>query len=581
MNKKYESLFVIGIIFIFFISSVSISSINISANMIYTKYTDNSFNGYILYTPEYSKMTYLINNNEEIVQMWKSDYIQGLAVYLLDNGDILRSDLPFTSPTFWGGGITGRVEKFGWNGSLLWEFEYSNEEHCLHHDIEILPNGNILMIAWEYKTAFEAIESGKNPSYLMFNYLWPDSIIEVEPTEPVGGNIVWEWHVWDHLIQDFDPTKNNFGNVSEHPELIDINYPQIPVPGDWNHINSIDYNKEFDQILLSIRGFSEIWVIDHSTTSEEAEGHSGGRYGRGGDLLYRWGNPRVYYAGNKSDQKLFDQHDARWIVQNYPGEGNILVFSNGNTRPEMKYSSVDEIEPPVDSNGFYFLESSSSYGPEEQNWMYTAKNPPDFFASHLSGAQRLLNGNTLICNGPSGTFFEVTPEKEIIWQYVNPFPNLVTNDVFTIQHYPPGNPSIGANLDCEGSLNWIDVKTGETAYGNFQVQNIGDSGSFLNWEIEFFPNWGTWSFDPGSGVNLSPEDGSVAVQVSVVAPDKKNEEFIGSLRIKNRENSTDWEIIPVYLKTLKNRAVDSNSMFLRFLEGFPLLHKILIFYLLK
>jgi len=581
MNKQYKSFIVIGMIFFFFLSSVSLSSIKISANMMYSQLTDNSFNGYILYTPEYSTMTYLINNNKEILHSWKSNYIQGLAVHLLENGDILRSDLPYTSPTFWGGGIAGRVEKFSWNGSLLWEFEYSNEEHCLHHDIEILPNGNVLMIAWEYKTSFEAIEAGRNPSYLMFNYLWPDYIIEVEPIEPVGGNIVWEWHVWDHLIQDFDPTKINFGNVSEHPELIDINYPKIPVPGDWNHINSVDYNKEFDQILLSARGFSEIWVIDHSTTTEEAAGHSGGRYGKGGDLLYRWGNPRVYYAGNKSDQKLFDQHDARWIEPNYPGDGNILVFSNGRTRLGEKYSSVDEIEPPVDSNGFYYLEPGSSFGPEVQIWIYTAENPSDLFASHLSGAQRLYNGNTLICNGPAGTFFEVTPEKEIIWQFVNPFPNLITNDVFTIQHYLPGNPSIGANLDCEGSLNWIDIKAGETVYGNFQLLNIGDHGSFLNWEIEFYPNWGTWSFDPDIGTNLTPENSPITVQVSVVAPDKKDEEFTGCLRIKNCDNSTDWELIPVYLKTLKNRAFNTNSLFLCFLDRAPLLQKIIKFYFTK
>jgi len=577
MFRNSKSILTIGVLCLFLISSISIQSINISANVISSKTTNEIFNGYILYTPEYSKMTYLINNSKEIVQMWKSDYIQGMGLYLLDNGDIIRSDLPFTSPTFWGGGITGRVEKFSWNGTLLWEFEYSNEEYCLHHDIEVLPNGNILMIAWEYKTRDEAIEAGRNPDYFMFDYLWPDHIIEVEPTEPKGGNIVWEWHVWDHVIQDFDTSKDNYGIVSEHPELININYPEIPVPGDWNHINSIDYNKEFDQILLSARGMSEIWVIDHSTTKEEAEGHSGGRYGRGGDLLYRWGNPRVYHTGNKTDQKLFDQHDARWIENNYPGEGNILVFCNGNTRPAPKYSSVDEIEPPIDSNGFYYLEPGLSYGPEEQIWMYTAENPPDFFASHISGTQRLYNGNTMICNGPTGEIFVVTPEKEIIWEYENPFPNLVTNDVFTIQHYPPGNPKIGANLECEGSLNWIGIKAGDTAYDSYKVRNIGKSGSNLNWEIEFIPNWGTWSFEPISGENLTPEEGNITIQVSVVAPNKKNEEFIGSIRIKNSDNSTDWEIIPVYLKTLRNRAT-SFSHFLNLLDRIPILKKIFDLY---
>jgi hypothetical protein len=574
MIKKYRSLFIIFVIFIFLISSISNYSHNISAYKINSKHENDDFDGYILYTPEYSKMTYLIDSNKEIMHSWESDYIQGLAAYLLENGDMIRSDLPYTSPTFWGGGVSGRVEKFSWNGILLWEFEYSNENYCLHHDIEILPNGNILMIAWEYKTKDEAINAGRNPDYFMFDYLWPDHIIEVEPIGQSGGNIVWEWHVWDHLIQDFDDTKDNFGNVSEHSELINVNYPEIPVPGDWNHINSIDYNEKFDQILISARGMSEIWVIDHSTTTEEASGHSGGRFGKGGDLLYRWGNPVVYKAGNKTDQMLFDQHDARFIENNYPGEGNILVFSNGRTRPDEKYSSVDEIKPPIDNNGSYLLEEGKPYGPEKQIWMYTAENPTDFYATHLSGAQRMIDGNTLICNGPAGHFFIVNPEKEIIWEYENQFPKPVTSDVFTVRHYPLGNPKIGANLNCEGYLSWDSVKAGDSLHGDFKLENIGESGSNLNWEIEFSPNWGNWSFEPISGKNLTPEDGKITVQVSVVAPGNKNEEFSGSIRILNSENSSDWELIPVYLKTKRNRAISSNHIFMRILFRFPLFKKI-------
>jgi hypothetical protein len=400
------------------------------------------YNGYTLYPIESSTKTYLINNSGEIVHSWNSNFIQGLAAILMENGNLLRCDLPRLNPTFFGGGITGRVEIFDWNSTLLWHFEYSNNKHCLHHGAEILPNGNILLIAWEYKTFEEAVSAGRNPELLFNNEIWPDHVIEIEPTGSSGGNIVWEWHVWDHLIQDFDASKDNYGTVKDHPELIDVNFVEAILYGDWNHINSVDYNEELDQILLSVRNFNEIWVIDHSTTTEEAAGHTGGNYGKGGDLLYRWGNPQSYKRGNETEQKLFRQHDAQWIDTDLPGEGNILIFNNGGFRPEGQYSSVDEIVPPIDENGNYIIESGQSWGPEELIWSYFAENPTDFYSSYLSSAQRLPNGNTLICDGPHGIFFEVNLEKEIVWEYINLLPDPLFNEVNSIYRYSPDYPGL-------------------------------------------------------------------------------------------------------------------------------------------
>lgn len=402
---------------------------------------NKSFEGYTLFAPQTSKTTYLINNSGEVLYTWDSEYQIAKSVYLLENGNILRGCFPGPNPVFWGGGIGGRVEEFDVNGTVVWEFEYSTDRYCLHHDVEPLPNGNILMSAWEYKSADEAITAGRDPKKLPAGQIWPDHIIEIEPTNSSGGNIVWEWHVWDHLIQDYDPTKDNYGVVGDHPELLDINFGG-QISGDWNHINSIDYNEEFDQIILSPAAHSEIWIIDHSTTTEEAAGHTGGNSGKGGDLLYRWGNPQSYRSGNSGNRKLYFQHDAQWIESGCPGERNILIFNNGLGRPDGRYSSVEEIVPPVDSNGNYSYTPGNPFGPDEPIWIYTAENPPDFYASVISGNQRFPNGNTLICNGPSGIFFEVTPENEIIWEYVNPFPNPSINRVFKARRYPPNHPGI-------------------------------------------------------------------------------------------------------------------------------------------
>jgi len=452
MKKIIISIIILGLLSL---SSIGINAYKIGSDIPeeawYPIHGDNGpFDGYTLFAPMYGKITYLINNDGKIVHTWISEHIMALGISLLENGNLIRSCATDFDLRILLGGKSGAVEMFDWNGSLIWEFQYSGKTYCMHNDIEVLPNGNVLMTIWEKKTNEEAVAAGCDPDLILPRGFWIDHIIEVEPTFPSGGNIVWEWHVWDHMIQDFDATKENYGVVGAHPELVDINFKDNGRPPDWGgtdvlHINSVDYNETFDQILLSLRALNEIWVIDHSTTTEEAAGHTGGNSGKGGDILYRWGNPQVYRKGDADDQKLFTQHDVRWIESGCPGKGHISIFNNGLGRPDGNYSSVLEIVPPVDSNGNYYLKSNSAYGPEEPVWTYTAENPTDFYSPHLSSARRLPNGNTLICEGEDGHFFEVTPQKEIVWQYVNLFPLPVPgiNIVFKAQRYPLDYPGIG------------------------------------------------------------------------------------------------------------------------------------------
>ncbi len=541
-NKKSKIL----IFLIFFVMiGTSFTQMSSSKNLFFiNKQGGMTINGQILFSPYYDTTTYLINSTGVVNHTWPSDYRPFTEAYWLGNGTILR---PIITT---GGG----VQKILWDGTIDWDYRYTVSGCTCHHDIEYLPNGNVLMIVWETKTRAEAIDAGRNPNTIQGTTFMPDKIIEVKPTGPTSGDIVWEWHVWDHLIQDFDPSKENYGVVGDHPELIDINFGD-PFVYDWLHTNSIDYHPEFDQILIDVHNFNEVWIIDHSTTTEEAAGHTGGNYGKGGDLLYRWGNPEAYDAGTASDQKLFFQHDATWINPGYPGEGNILVFNNGNNRPNGKYSSVDEFTPPVDSNGEYYLEPGSPYGPEDYTWSYTADPPTSFYGQVFGGALRLKNGNTLICDGVDGRFLEVTPDNTIVWEWINPYPNQNQNDVFKIDYIPTEEPQQPdtPDLECEGSLSWDNVKPGKTVNGNFKVQNIGGSGSLLNWEVNTSSiTWGTWSFAPASGENLTPEDGQVTVQVSVSAPNEKNSEFQGHIRVENKDNSSDFDLIPVYLKTPVN-----------------------------
>lgn len=393
-----------------------------SQNTIGTIHNESAaFNGYTLFSPIPSTTTYLIDNDGRLIRSWVSAHQPGQSVYLLEDGSVLRA-AQIDNTVFGAGGGGGKLEKFAWDGTKTWEYIYSSDLVCTHHDATPLPNGNVLAIAWEYKSLDSCLAAGRDPRRLPAKSLWPDHIIELQPEGANGARIVWEWHAWDHLVQSVDATKANYGVPAEHPERIDINAP-FQSPADWMHSNGIAYNAELDQIVLCVHNFNEFWVIDHSTTTEEARGSTGGRRGRGGDLLYRWGNPRMYGAGVQADQQLFGMHDAQWIAPGRPGAGNILVFNNGLNKPGAASSSVDEIVPPLHADGLYDLVPASAYGPAAPLWRYEADPPASMFSKAISGAQRLPNGNTIICVGQNGRFVEVTQDKRVVWEYLNPVTN--------------------------------------------------------------------------------------------------------------------------------------------------------------
>jgi hypothetical protein len=374
-----------------------------------------AFRGYTLFAPMSYEVTYLIDNEGRLIHSWPSEYKPGLAAYLLENGDLLRTCRTPNARFNGAGGRGGRIERIDWDGNVAWSFEYSTDQYCLHHNIHLMPNGNVLAIAWEYKPRAEVVAAGRNPEFLQQNQLWPDKVIEIDPRT---DSIVWEWHAWDHIIQQFDSTKLNWGNVRAHPELLNLNFfSDGRGIADWHHCNSVDYDPELDQVMLSCRQFSEVWVIDHSTTTEQARGHTGGRYGRGGDLLYRWGNSEAYGHGGPGQRKLYFQHDARRIGDSLAGSGRMLVFNNGMLAGRA-WSRVEQVVLPDDSLGFYPLRPDTTWGPDTFEWSYGG--PGGFFGAYISGAQRLPNGNTLITCGPSGEMFEVTDAGAVVWRYINP-----------------------------------------------------------------------------------------------------------------------------------------------------------------
>ena len=143
----------------------------------------------------------------------------------------------------------------------------------------------------------------------------------------------------------------------------------------------------------------------------------------GGNFMYRWGNPEAYQHGSPEHKKLFGQHNAHWIPNEYADGGNVLLFNNGLGR-NTDYSSVDIIDTPKEGTFNYQNNPGEPYGPEAVDWSYIHPDGPTMFYSKiLSSAQRLPNGNTLICEGTKGIFFEIDENENIVWKYVNPITN--------------------------------------------------------------------------------------------------------------------------------------------------------------
>jgi len=361
-----------------------------------------TYEGYTLYAPQNENKAYLVNMSGTNYKTWT--FISGTtcySTYLLPGGDVLRT-INHAGNSFSGGPVSGEVQKVNWSGTVVWDFVYSTTSYCSHHDIHPMPNGNVLLIAYERKTATEVFNAGCSQSIEM----WPEKIAEIQPSGSTGGTLVWEWHVWDHLCQNLYPTKSNYvTSIVQHPELININYNTAK---DWMHANGIDYNATLDQIVFSSHMLNEIYVIDHSTTTAQAATHTGGNSGKGGDILYRWGNPAAYQA---SGTTIFNVvHDAHWIPYGYPNYANSLCAFNNKGGTGTK-SCVDVFTPPY--NGYnYTITLGSAYTPSTYNWRHTYSGS---YTQDMGSSQHLPNGNVLVCIAQSGYLYEINPSQSVVW----------------------------------------------------------------------------------------------------------------------------------------------------------------------
>lgn len=415
--------------------------------------------GYTLFAPLHSGTTWLIDAEGRAVHAWQREDGPGNSVYLTDEGHLLRAEKLKEGSRMTAGGEGGRLVELTWDGEVVWEYELCTDDQRLHHDFEPLPNGNLLAIAWTWQSRRAAALAGRDPETVGEEGFWPDSVLELKPVGADGVEVVWEWHAFDHLVQDLAKERAGYGVVAEHPRRVNINigtaaarqpeteeqreerraleerlralgYGGAAPPdddpdagrrrgrADWMHSNAISYDPELDLIALSLRNFSEVWVIDHSTTTEEARGSEGGRQGVGGDLVWRWGNPEQHHHGRAEDRQLFGQHDVRWT--RVDGRPALSIFNNGESRPEARFSSVVVLEFPVDDEGLVPAPVDGRFLPERPLVTWTAEERESLYSGHISGVQHLPHGGFLVCDGEGGRFLEVAADGSLLWEFVSP-----------------------------------------------------------------------------------------------------------------------------------------------------------------
>ena len=412
--------------------------------------TDDALDGLTFFSPFSSRKAFLVDNCGRLVNEWDRGTLPGLAAYFLESGLMMRTYKvspvgPFTSASNAGG-----LELVDWDNNTVWSYELNTSEALSHHDAVMMPNGNILMLTWELIYEDELIALGRDPNEIdPQGFAWNEKIIEVRPVGTNDIEILWEWRIKDHYVQDLDPNQANFGVIAEHPERFDINLPELDSPNshsnlDFNHFNAIDYNEELDQILISVRNSDEIWIIDHSTTTAEAATSEGGQYGKGGDILYRWGNPASYQRASLADEILFGQHGVNW-VRDGEHKGKILIYNNGNGRPGQDFSTIELLVPDQNPDGSYVDPGTAPFGPEVAEWTYGNNSDDFFFSPFLSNVQALSNGNFLINAGSPGNVFEIDENEEVVWQYEIPLfgdvpatqgNNVNNNGVFRAYKFP-------------------------------------------------------------------------------------------------------------------------------------------------
>ncbi|MEI6914894.1 MAG: aryl-sulfate sulfotransferase [Armatimonadota bacterium] len=435
-------------------------------------------NGYTLFGV--SGTTYLLDMEGRKVHTWPI----GTNPHLLDNGNIL--DALTDDPSGFGG-----FKEVDWDGNTVWQHSETRTTYHPHHDFIRIFNPKLnafttLYIANKDFTQAELIAAGANPATVPSTGGQMDAIVEVDSS----GNVVWEWCFFDHTVQNFDSSKTHYVDsgktIADYPGKLNINLTGHPLKSDWLHCNSLDYNQSLDQIVInSVQG--EFYVIDHGGTFIAGNPTSSTALAAtsAGDFLYRFGDPARYDQGSPpsvledwtqsttGNKQIGGAHDIQWIAEGLSGAGHFLIFNNAEYLSEhTSQSYVMEIDPYLDTSGndtgHYVNPPYAGYNTvtspdvtdktpklisKQVVWNYASKSNLTLYSQIGCSAQRLPNGNTLICADTYGYVTEVTTDGQTVWDYIVPNTKNgivqeigdslpMTNSIFRAYRYKASHPAL-------------------------------------------------------------------------------------------------------------------------------------------
>ena len=234
----------------------------------------------------------------------------------------------------------GAVEIHNRDGRLRWLYKLMNDKAMVHDEALMLPNGNVLMLVWEHKTSEECAAAGRDPALLDTDGLLADAIWEVKPEGGSSGQVVWRWSTWDHAVQNRYPDLPSHGDAKTTWRRIPLDLPRTRHPRPWTGLSHLEYDAAHDLIVVWSRNFNEFWGIDHSSTAKQVTSTKGGALGRGGDLIFRFGNP---YGFGRTPS-----------VQDYPpsvidagiadlGKGPALCFLSRTSHKAVVNQWIDQV----------------------------------------------------------------------------------------------------------------------------------------------------------------------------------------------------------------------------------------------